>query len=544
MKKGTKILMTVLVGALVLGILATAGLFYARDHFILWNGIPLYLQAQRLDLHEKPMPEEGFFSQFPNLQSLDARGTGMTPAEYEALHRTCPGLEILWDVPFRGQYLDSRTEKIQLTSLTSEEARTLTYLTRMTSIDAWQCEDYAALAQLQQALPECKIFYSVSLAGQEFDCDIRELVLKNVDGSELLENLQYLPQVERVYLLEQLPPWELMDQILTAYPNIDFDWEIVAFGSVFGRELRELIVKANFIRNAAELEAVLPYVPELEFVNLLDCSLDPEELVDLALRWPEIDFLFDLPIGHVNLRTDAAEIDISNHVFETTEQAERYVNCFYNLQKVIMCECGLPNEDMDALNRKYEDIRFVWSVQLGSHMFRTDSLFYAPNSFGDKCNDANIYNLRYCTDMVCVDIGHMKYVTNCEWAAFMPNLKYLILAQTAIRDLTPLSELKNLVFLELFQSRVKDYSPLLSVTSLEDLNLSYTYGDPEPIAKMTWLKRLWWGGCWWEARITLPQSLPHTEMEFYAVSSTGGTWREGRHYYDMRDLIGMDYMSG
>ena len=145
--------------------------------------------------------------------------------------------------------------------------------------------------------------------------------------------------------------------------------------------------------------------------------------------------------------------------------------------------------------------------------------------------------------MICVDIGHMDKVTNCEWAAFMPDLKYLVLAQTDIRDLSPLSGLNNLVFLELFQSSVRDYSPLLSVTSLEDLNLSYTYGDPAVIARMTWLKRLWWSGSW-VARTTLPQALTETEMEFLEVSSTGGTWREGQHYYDMRDLIGMDYMTG
>jgi Leucine-rich repeat (LRR) protein len=265
--------------------------------------------------------------------------------------------------------------------------------------------------------------------------------------------------------------------------------------------------------------------------------------VDLAYQWPEIDFLFDLTIGHVTVCTDAKEIDISNHIFENTDQVERYVNCFPNLQKVIMCECGISNEEMDALNRKYEDIRFVWSVQLGVKLFRTDSLYYTPNKWGEKCFDETIYNLRYCTDMVCVDIGHMKDVSNCEWAAFMPNLKYLILAQTAIRDLTPLSGLKNLVFLELFQSKARDYSPLVSITSLEDLNLSYTFGDPEPISQMTWLKRLWWSGSW-IARTTLPEVLTETEMEFYQVSSTGGTWREGQNYYDMRDLIGMDYMSG
>ena len=544
MKRGTKILLTILVSLLVVGLLATAGLFYFREHYLLWNGIPLHRQAKTVDLKGKPLDDLAFLAEFPDLQILNARGTGMTPQQYEELIRTYGRLEILWDVPFQGGTIESDAQKIKLTSLTEEDWENLSYLRQMKSIDAWECEDYAALAALQEQLPECKIFYSVALAGQEYDCDIRELVLKNADGAELLENLKYLPNVTRVALLEQLPPWEQLEKILETYPDIAFDWEIVAFGSVFGREIRELTVKKNFIRSAAELEQVLPYVPELERVDLLECDLDQEELVDLALRWPEIDFVFQLQIGHVTVRTDMEEIDISNHKFESTDQVERYVNCFPNLKKVVMCECGIPNEEMDALNKKYEDIRFVWSVMLGFKMFRTDAIYYTPNSWGDKCFDETLYNLRYCTDMVCVDIGHMDAVTNCEWAAFMPNLKYLVLAQTGIRDLTPLSNLKNLVFLELFQSSVKDYSPLLGCTALEDLNLSYTYGDPEPIYQMTWLKRIWWGGCWWEARNKLPQTHPHAELEFHEVSSTGGTWREGKNYYDMRDFIGMDYMSG
>ena len=59
---------------------------------------------------------------------------------------------------------------------------------------------------------------------------------------------------------------------------------------------------------------------------------------------------------------------------------------------------------------------------------------------------------------------------------------------------------------------------------------------------MTWLKRLWWNG-WWIASVQLPPLLTDTELEFSEASSTGGTWRQGQHYYDMRDLIGMEYMS-
>lgn len=535
--------MTVLTLLLVLGIIATAGLFYAREYVILWNGRPLLLQAKHLDLRGKALPDRAFFEQFPNLRSLDVRGSGMTARDYTALRSAYPHLEIRWDVPFQGGYLDSHAERIDLTSLKETDVENLLFLKRMTSVIAWDCEDYEALMLLQSTMPVCKVFYSVNLGQQEADCDVRELVLVNAQAEELLEKLDYLPKLTKLALTGQLPPWEQLEKVIAAYPDIAIEWEIVDFGQVFGPDIQELTIPGDQIRDVEELEAVFPYVPSLRKVNLPDCDLDQEELVDLANRYPDIDFLFRLQIGHVSVTTDAKEIDISNHKFENTREVERYVNCFPDIQKVVMCECGIPYEDMEALNKKHDNIRFVWSVPIGEKLFRTDAIYYTPNRWGEKCSDESLYNLRYCTDMICVDIGHMDKVTNCEWAAFMPDLKYLVLAQTDIRDLSPLSGLNNLVFLELFQSSVRDYSPLLSVTSLEDLNLSYTYGDPAVIARMTWLKRLWWSGSW-VARTTLPQALTETEMEFLEVSSTGGTWREGQHYYDMRDLIGMDYMTG
>ena len=137
----------------------------------------------------------------------------------------------------------------------------------------------------------------------------------------------------------------------------------------------------------------------------------------------------------------------------------------------------------------------------------------------------------------------MRGVTNCEWVKYLPKLKYLVIADTNIRDISPLSQLQELVFLELFMSPIRDYSPLLECKKLEDLNLGYTYGSYEPILQMTWLKRLWWSGNW-KARTTLPKLLPDTETNFLSRSSTGDGWRTGQHYYEMRDFIGMAYMTG
>ena len=543
MEKSLKRILTVLFILLVIGSLTAGGLYFVKENYLYWNGSLFYREAKRLDIGGKQLDDLSFLEAFPNLQELDLRDTKITAERYEAIRRDYPRLSLLWDVPFQDRYIDCGSTRIKLKTLQEGDIPNLRYLKQLKSIDAWDCEDYEALMLLQKELPGCKVFYSVDLAGKEWDCDINILELKNADAGELKENLRYLPNVRAVYLTGKIPEWELLSMVEKAYPNIAFFWDVEAFGTTLPKNTQTLTLKEGQIQTPVELDRYLSYFPELKCVDLFDCELPQKQLIELANRWPEVDFLFNLQIGHVTVPTNAEEIDISNHVFADTAEVERYIRCFTGLKKVVMCECGIESAEMDALNRRYEDIRFVWSVELGGILFRTDAVHFTPNRWGLKLTDENIYDLRYCTDMVCVDIGHAEEVTNCEWAAFMPNLKYLILAQTKITDLTPLSGLKKLVFLELFQSSVRDYSPLLGCTALEDINLSYTYGDPTPISQMPWLKRIWWSGWWWGQNV-LTQSHPHAQMEFHNVSSTGGAWREGKHYYDMRDFIGMEYMTG
>lgn len=543
MEKSTKRLLTVLSVMLVLGALAAGGLYVIREKYLYWNGSLFYREARKLDIGGKQLDDLSFLREFPNLEILDVRDTELTTGQYEQLCKDYPRLELIWEVPFQNRYIDSDSTKITLTTLRQEEIGQMDYLTELRSIDAWDCEDYEALWKLQQHRPDCKVFYSVTLAGKEWDCDINILDLADADAEELEKNLRYLPNVRAVYLTGELPQPQTLTELETVYPDIAFFWEAEAFGSVWEKNTKSITLKKGQIQTPVELDQYLSYFPELKTVDLMDCALPQKELMALAHRWPEIDFLFYLQIGHVTVATNAEEIDISNCKFRDVAEVEQYISCFTNLRKVVMCECGIESAQMDALNRRYEDIRFVWSVNLGGILFRTDAVHFTPNRWGLKLKNEDIYELRYCTDMVCVDIGHAEEVTDCEWAAFMPNLKYLILAQTKITDLTPLSGLKNLVFLELFQSSVRDYTPLLGCTALEDINLSYTYGDPTPISQMPWLKRIWWNGWWW-AQNVLTQTHPHAQMEFNTVSSTGGAWREGQHYYDMRDFIGMEYMTG
>ena len=224
---------------------------------------------------------------------------------------------------------------------------------------------------------------------------------------------------------------------------------------------------------------------------------------------------------------------------------------FSRLEKVIMSNCGIPDEEMDALNKKYEDIRFVWTVKVGGYELRTDiTNFIATKDPKGYIHDRHTGPLKYCTDLVGLDLGH-NFITDISFVQYMPKMKYFIVAENPVVDLSPLAELEELVFLEIFLTLPTDLSPLLEIESLRDLNLCHTYtvdGDHayEVLSQMTWLERLWYSGHAMSSAQTkaLAEDLPGVELMLKrGQESVCGNWRYGQHYYDMRDIFGMYYMN-
>ena len=539
LKKAAKLLLAVLLAGLFLW-----GGYRAMQHnFVYWNGVLISRTAEEADLAGKQAEDIEPLAELKNLRRLDARGSGLTPEQYEWLRERLPGCRILWEVPIDGRLYDQDTRAISVSALTEKEMDLLAYLPRLSCVDVGAWEDLEGIRTLRERYPDCNILYSVTLGGETWGSDAVSLVLSDPDPAELREKLPYFPNLQSLFLTGVLPQRTELDALMAENPDVLFLWHMEVLGTSVEREMEELDLSAVALDSTAQVRELLPYVPELKRLRLNSENLTCGELAELVREYPEIRFSFDVAIGGRIFSSDEAEIDLSNLSFSSVKEVEEALPCFPELGKVVMCNCGISDEEMDALNRRYENIRFVWSVDLAGVAYRTDAVHFTPNRWGLELTDENIAALRYCTDMVCVDIGHAKKVKSCDWAACMPNLKYLVLAETGISDISPLEGLENLVFLELFLSRVKDLSPLVSCTALEDLNLCYTHPDPTPLGQMPWLKRVWWTGHW-KAKRDLPKLLPDTQLEFSSPSSTGKGWREGQHYYDMRDFIGMKYMTG
>ena len=391
--------------------------------------------------------------------------------------------------------------------------------------------------------------FTLSLSGQEYPNDAQRITVANARAEELTTLLPYFYQLNQVELTGILPEQDALKPLLAAFPGINFCWEDA------GLSMESSTVYLNLgpqQRGAEEIFRLAELLPHLREIRMGGAALGLKDLEALAARLPEVLLLQDVAFDDRSISTDSEEIDLSG-LSLTVPEVEDMMVCFPKATRYILCGCGIDDETMDALNRKYEDIRFVWSVRIKNVDVRTDTKWFYPFKYYREMtvNEEDLYPLRYCTDIEALDIGHMGDVKTCEWLRYMPNMKYLILVETGITDISPVATLKNLVFLEIFTTNITDYSPLLECTALEDLNLGKTYGDPAPIMKMTWLKNLWWMGIEGNTRYPyrntpekLREALPNTTMKFYLETpNVDNGWRQLENYYHMRDLMDVFYLT-
>lgn len=388
--------------------------------------------------------------------------------------------------------------------------------------------------ELQEKLPQCDISWEVPFQGGFTDADIPELTVTSLTDADV-EIMDYFTKLTRVdaSACRGYPQLLALQQ---RHPDCVVEYRVTIGGKEYPQDTRELTVTGL----TEEEAGLLQYLPQLESLHLVEPAASAGTVLALS---ETMTVTCEKQVLGQTVTSSDTELDFTGIQLSGTEELERDLGYFPNLEKVIVSDCGLDNETLAAArDRVREQYKLVWTVQCGKLTARTDDTYFMPVKYHVYYfHDEDAYNLRYCEDMICIDLGHMS-IHDIEFVRFMPHLRYLILAHSTVLDITSISDCKELVFLELDWTGIKDYTPLLGCTALEDLNLGNTYGDSAPIKQMTWLKNLWWIGRSASFYTDMEEALPNTHKEFHAKYTVGNGWRELKNYYDMRDLLGMEYM--
>lgn len=490
--------------------------------------------------------------------TLDLRNKTLTVQDYEQIRKKLPEAEIRWNVPFQNTAYPEDTTSISIRSLSDTDLDRLAYLTELKTVDAVGCQDYEQLMALRERYPEIELAYTVTIGGKDYAQDAKVVACDSLTDGEIAL-MAYLPELRSVDA-SGCADYSRLGVLAEAYPDLDISYQVELLGQTFTEETVSAVFDDP---DVGVLMEELAYVSHLESVHLVEPAASPEALRQLMEAYPDITITWDKTVLGKTFNSAETEYDLSDlDLSETssprwseksmdaaetasiTEMVEEAMAYFPNAEKVILPAYCFDNKTMAAFREEMRpEYKVVWTVYVTKKPIRTDSTVIHSSALHVCFIDEQSYDLEYCEDAIVVDIGH-SYVKYVEWVKGMPNLQYLILADNWLKDITPLSTCKKLIYLELFDNKyIPDYSPLLGCTALQDLNISETFADLEPLKQMTWLNNLWANMCGITTaeHNALQEALPNTTVMTRGGVHNGGGWRQLQNYFDMRDIMGLPY---
>ena len=489
---------------------------------------------------------------------VDLRDQSVSLREYDRLREKFPDGVIHWNIPFQGSTYPDSAQKLTVSSISDADMEVLPYFTQLKQIDATGCRDYVQLEKLQQKFPDIDVSYTVEIAGREYDKDATEVVCSELTD-EQIALMAYLPALKKVNASE-CQEYERLAVLAEAYPELEISYRVQLLGQTFTQDDTTAVFNDPDI---SVLQEGLARISALEMVHIVEPSADAQALRQLMEAYPDITITWDKTVLGKTFNSALTEYDLTDlslsdtrrvgyvyepmpaeetaQIIQTVEAAMAY---FPNAEKVILPAYRFENATVaNYRERMRSEYKVVWTVYITGKQVRTDQEVIHSSAYQVCFIDNQSQDLVYCEDAIVVDIGH-SYVKNIEWVRGMPNLEYLILTHNWVTDLTPLESCKKLIYLELYwNDYIPDYSPLKGCTALQDLNVSGTYADIEPLMELTWLNNLWANLC----GITkaehemLQNALPNTVVMTQEGRYTGGGWRQVQNYFNMRDIMGLPY---
>ncbi len=418
-----------------------------------------------------------------------------------------------------------------------------------------------AVRALQAALPSCDILWSVPLGSARFDSDSTEITLPADMPADELSRLAFFPALTRVDAAA-LTDSAAVQAAAEKLPKVEFLWNIDAFGQTYPSDMAELDLTQTMIGDGATLAETLAAFPHLTKVDLTGQTLSDAVMLALKDAMPDAAFVWSVDLFGVSVTSADTEADISGKQVGDLELLKQKLTLLPSLTKLVMCNCGPTNEQMETLIAAYPNVKFVWMIRVGAWEMRTDVKAFSKGNrrtfdggkfVGGKTNftSEDLEPLKYCTDLIALDVGHGSRITDLSILRYLPKLRFLIVAMNKITSIEDLKYCPDLEYLEIFQNFISDWSPLLSLPKLTHLNCSTNYGRDENgekhypdytvLKQMTQLERVWiiHSNLTKEQLADLRAALPNAVINTLGGHSTDNGWRNNDLYREMQGLFSL-----
>lgn len=394
------------------------------------------------------------------------------------------------------------------TVVTAEDIARLEEYKSLRELDLRGSGCYAEIRDYMAAHPEVAVSYDVSLGGAPVENGVTELTLAEgeYDFDALTENLVYLPAVTKL----SLPATELSSRQLNSlagtYPGVALDYTLTLGGREIPGGETALDLSDLAPTDIDEAAGALERLPRLASVELMDASgesalelTDVKTLMDAA-PGADFHFEFDLFGRRVSTSTERVEYDGVHVGTEGLPRIRAALDIMKGCEYFKLADAGIDSETMAELRDDYPETKIVWRVRFGEHfscLTDEETIRAIFKLYDDNCSE-----LKYCTDVKYMDIGHNSTLHDLSFVAYMPKLEIVIVSGSPFADMTPFANCPELLFLELvWCGNVADLSPLENCRKLEYLNICFSQVDDlTPIYDLP-LKRF----CYYTPQLTQEQ---------------------------------------
>ncbi len=416
---------------------------------------------------------------------------------------------------------------------------------------------------LQAALPNCNILLSVPLAGARHDSDSIALSLDSATD-DLASMLAYFPALKSV-TIATAPDSATADALTKQYPAVQFVWDVTIGGNTYSADTTKLDLSGTGVTLTA-LQTDLARLPALTQVTFGEEAFALADQIALAQAYPAVSFVWNVQLLEgLSVRSDVAELDLREYKVPDAAAFSDSLALLPKLTRLDMCGTGPSDEEMAAMRARYPETKFIWYTHVYKWILRTDikgfstgqkrkfpdgAGWYAGDSFSYKrVRSSDFENLKYCTDLVALDVGHCSQIGDVNFLAYLPQLRILDISLCDLTDISVLSSLTQLEFLELNYNYVTDISPIANLKKLKYVNLNNNnITSYEALLDLPLLERLWMSCSGLtdqqldEMRAALTAKLPNIDIKAnnknkeFAMSY----WRKDNPgYLEMQALFGL-----
>ena len=255
----------------------------------------------------------------------------------------------------------------------------------------------------------------------------------------------------------------------------------------------------NDVDKAVEILGKMPGLIKLSLGNDKDNPLSWDSISRIHQAAPQavIDYGFTLYGRDFNLSDESMDIKWIQ-IDDEGALVKQITACMNNLTYLDMDSCGVSNEAMADIRDSLPNAEVVWRIWFGDYYTArtnvTKILASMPGKAGELIHD-NVMDLKYCTKVKYLDLGHNNYLDTIEFIRYMPDLEVLITGMTFVEDYSPVADCPKLEYVEAMTSRLHDLTPFAELKNLRHLNICYNFAvrDISPLYGLTELERLYIG---------------------------------------------------